>query len=114
METDPLFATFYFANINGVQFGFFRQLFLTHAGLNPALADSSTENLELSSAWHRQSKKQEAMKSNTPNMGLFFTCASGLTGFHLCSSDEFSESDYAGKKVSLQAMWQIHVGERCV
>jgi hypothetical protein len=40
VKADPLFAPFNFANINGMQFGFFRQPFLAHTGLNTALPDS--------------------------------------------------------------------------
>jgi hypothetical protein len=46
----------------------------------------------------QSSKKQEAAKSNTPNMGLFSTCSVGPTGFHLGNSNAFSEPEYAHGK----------------
>jgi len=45
MQTNPLLATFNFADINGVKIGFLRQLFLTQACELALLADGLSKNL---------------------------------------------------------------------
>jgi hypothetical protein len=39
VEADPLLTALDFADVNGMQFGLFCQLLLTHASLNAALPD---------------------------------------------------------------------------
>lgn len=81
MQADPLFAPLDFAHIDGVKVGFLRQFFLAQSGLDALFPNSVAKDLQLRS-WARHSflAKQEEIKKNTPNMGVF--CSILL--LHIC------------------------------
>ena len=74
VKADPLFSTFNFANINGMQVGFFSQTFLAQTNLLTAIADGVTEDFQLARTRHSVSGKQDRAKHDTPKMGLFLSC----------------------------------------
>jgi hypothetical protein len=76
VKADPLLGSFDFPDVNRMEIGDLGQFFLAHAGLGPVLPDRVPEDLELLRfACHKRSRKQEGGKVNTPNMGVFASCA---------------------------------------
>ena len=74
VQADPLFSTFNFANINRMQVGFFGQTFLAQASMLAAVADGVTEDFQLARTRHSFLGKQDRVKHDTPNMGVFLYC----------------------------------------
>ena len=78
MEADPLFATFDLADVNGMEVGFFRELFLAQASPGPVASDRVAQDFQVrSSARHKSLEKQIRREVNTPNMGVFIFLRSG-------------------------------------
>jgi CheY-like chemotaxis protein len=69
-------APFHFADIDGMQVGFFRQFFLTQSSLLAEAANGFADDF-LMSHWfcHSCSRKQEVDEINTVHSPLFFPCA---------------------------------------
>lgn len=85
VKANPLFATFNFADVHGVEFGLLREFFLAQASLSAALPNCITQNLKRRlGARHEGLAKQAGEKLNTPNMGLFRSCISGRMASELC------------------------------
>jgi hypothetical protein len=79
VKTDPLFSAFNFANVNRVQIGFFRELFLAQANFFSAISDGVAQDFQLSRTRHNPLGEQDRRNLRTPNMGLFFLACIGKT-----------------------------------
>jgi hypothetical protein len=71
VQANPLLSAFDFADINRMQVGFFRQFFLAHADMLPAIPNGVTQDFQLSRTRHSFLAKHESAKTRTPKMGLF-------------------------------------------
>lgn len=71
VQADPLFAALDFANVNWMQAGLLRQLFLAHVRLIPVFPNGISQDFRLSLARHSFLGNQDRTKLETPNMGVF-------------------------------------------
>jgi hypothetical protein len=75
VNANGLLAAFHFSNVDGMQVGFFCQLFLGEARPLPVLADGLANKFSLSKrCWHARLGKQEASVCNTVYNPLFDAC----------------------------------------